>query len=108
MSTPATSSRCSASDLLGGHRGRAAESHAASLGGGQALGTLHDQLADELSKGGEDVEDEAAAGGGGVEGFLQGPEADAAATQIGDDRDEVGQGAGEPVERGDDEGVAGP
>lgn len=43
----------------------------------------------------------------GVEGFLQGPEADAAAAQIGDDRDEVGQGAGEPVERGDDEGVAG-
>ncbi len=96
-------------DLLGGHRGRAAESHAASLGGGQTLvGALHDQLADELSEGGEDVEDETAAGGSGVEGFLQGPEADAAATQIGDDRDEVGQRAGEPVERGDDEGVAGP
>jgi hypothetical protein len=53
------------------------------------------------------VEDEPAAGGGGVEGLAQGAEADAAAAQLRDDSDQVLEGAGEPVEAGDDEGVAG-
>lgn len=48
------------------------------------------------------------AGGGGVERFLEGTEADAALAGVGDDRDEVLEGTGEPVERGDDGGVAGP
>jgi hypothetical protein len=86
-----------------------AQALTASADGGQALvGALDDALGNEFGQCGEDVEDEAAAGGGGVEGLLQGPESDAAAAQIGDDRDEVLEGASEPVERGDDEGVAGP
>ena len=39
---------------------------------------------------------------------MQGAEADAAAAEVCDDSDEVLEGAGEPVEAGDDEGVAGP
>lgn len=46
-------------------------------------------------------------GGGGVECFVQGAESDAALAEFGDDRDQVGQGSREPVEAGDDEGVAG-
>jgi len=48
-------------------------------------GAFDDELADELGEGGEDVEDEAAAGGGGVECFVQGPEADAGAAELGDE-----------------------
>lgn len=74
---------------------------AAGLGGGQALvGAFDDEFADELGEGGEHVEDQAAARRGGVEGLFQGSEPDAAAAQVGDDRDEVLQGAGEPVQRG--------
>ena len=43
---------------------------------------LSGKLADELGERGEDVQDEAAAGGGGAEGFLEGPEVDAAAALI--------------------------
>ena len=39
---------------------------------------------------------------------MQGAEADAAAAEVCDDSDQVLEGAGEPVEAGDDEGVAGP
>jgi hypothetical protein len=96
-------------DLLGGHRWRPPEAYASGLGGGQALvGAFDDEFADELGEGGEHVEHQAPARGGGVEGFLQRPESHAATAQVRDDRDEVLQGAGEPVERGDDEGVARP
>jgi len=44
------------------------------------------------------VEDEPSARGGGVEGFLQRPEADAALAEAGDDRDEVLEGTAEPVQ----------
>jgi hypothetical protein len=47
---------------------------------------LDDELADELGEGGEDVEHQPPAGGGGVEGLMQGPEADAAFTEAGDAR----------------------
>ena len=53
------------------------------------------------------MEDEPAAGGGGVQGFVQGLEADAAPSQVGDQGDQVGQGAGEPVEADNDQCVAG-
>jgi hypothetical protein len=59
-------------DPFGGHGGWPAKADAAGFGGGQALaGALDDELADELGEGGEHVEDETTAGGGGVEGFLQ-------------------------------------
>ena len=58
-------------DVSRGHRGAAA-SAATFTGGGQALaGAGDDELADELGQGGEDVEDQPAAGGGRVEGLVQ-------------------------------------
>ena len=55
-------------DLLGGHGRRTPEAHATGPGGVQALpGALDDQLADELRQRGEHVEDQSAAGGGGIE-----------------------------------------
>jgi hypothetical protein len=44
------------------------------------------------------VEDQAAGWCGGVEGLVQRGEADAALAQAGDDRDEVLDGAAEPVQ----------
>ena len=45
-------------DLLGCHRGWASEALAAGAGSGQALvGVPDDEFTDELSQGGEDVED---------------------------------------------------
>jgi len=77
-------------------------------GGRQAFaGAGDDQLADELGQGGEDVEDEPAAGGGGVEVLVEGGEADVAAAEVGHGGDQVLQGPAEPVEGRDDEGVAG-
>jgi hypothetical protein len=53
------------------HRGPAAVA-AAGLGGGQPSGhAFADEVAFELGQGGEDVEDELAAGGGGVDGLLE-------------------------------------
>ena len=43
---------------------------------------------------GEDVEDQSAAGGGGVQGLVQALEPDPFPAQRGDDLDEVGQGPG--------------
>ncbi|KWX05457.1 hypothetical protein TH66_01775 [Carbonactinospora thermoautotrophica] len=95
-------------DLFVGQRRGPAEALAAGAGGDQAfVGGLDDEFADELGQGGEDVEDQPAAGGGGVQGLVQALEADAAAEQVRDQGDQVGQGAGEPVPAGDDEGVAG-
>ena len=72
-------------ELVGGH-GRWAAVAAAGPGGGQpGAGAFADQVAVELGQGGEDVEDELAAGGGGIDRFLQAPEADAAVGQAGDE-----------------------
>jgi len=57
------------------------------------VGAFDDELADELGQGGEDVEDQPPAGGGGVQGLVQRAESDAAAAQLGDQADQVGQGA---------------
>src|ERR1035441_10074630 len=63
--------------------------------GVQALaGALDDQLADELRERGEDMEDQPAAGGGGVQGLVQALEADTAPAQHADDLDQVGQRPG--------------
>ncbi len=53
------------------------------------------------------MEDEPAAGGGGVEVLVQRGGPDAAAAQVAHGGDQVLQGAGEPVERGHDERVSG-
>ena len=53
------------------------------------------------------MKDQAPARRGGVEGLAQGPESDAAAAKPGHDRDEVLQGAAEPIQRRHHQGVTG-
>jgi hypothetical protein len=48
------------------------------------VGVLHDQFPDELREGGENVETQAAAGGGGVQRLVQGSEADPAPAEYRD------------------------
>jgi hypothetical protein len=67
---------------------------------------LSDQVPLELRQGRKDIEHEAAAGGGGVDGFLHGLEADTTVGQSPDGVDEVGEGPAEAVEPPDDQGVA--
>jgi len=55
----------------------------------------------------KNVEDEPAAGRGGVEVLVERGEADVAAAKVGHGGDQVLQGSAEPVESRDDEGVAG-
>jgi hypothetical protein len=57
---------------------------------------------------GEDVEDELAAGGGGVDRLLEAAEPDAALSQAGDGVDQMSEGAAEPVQFPDHQGVTGP
>jgi hypothetical protein len=71
-----------------------------------APGAFADEVAFELGEGGEDVEDEFAAGGGGVDRLLEAAEPDAAVGEAGDGVDQVPQGAAEAVEFPDDQGVA--
>ena len=71
-------------------------------------GALDDELADELRQRGEDVEDQPAAGGGGVQGLVQALEPDTMPAQRADDLDQVGQRPGQPVQARHDQGVAGP
>ena len=70
------------------------------------MGALADQVALEVRQGGEDVEDQPSAGGGGVDALPQRPEPDAAVGQRGDGVDEVAQGAAEAVQAPDDQRVA--
>ena len=95
-------------DLVGVEGRGPAEALAAGPGGGQAVaGALDEELAQELREGGEDVEDQATAGGGGVEALVQGPEPDPARAELADEGHELGQRAGEPVEPDHDQGVPG-
>jgi hypothetical protein len=70
------------------------------------LSALDDELPDESGEGGEDVEDQPSARGGGVELFVQRSEPDVVAAQVGHDGDQVLQGAAESGQLGDHEGVA--
>ena len=72
-----------------------------------AAGAFADEVAFELGQGGEHVEDELAARGGGVDRLLEAAEPDPAVGQAGDGVDQVPQGAAEAVELPDDQGVAG-
>jgi hypothetical protein len=69
---------------------------------------LTDEVAFELGQGGEDMEHELAAGGGGVDRLLQAAEPDAAVGQPGDGVDQMPQGPAEAVQLPDDQGVARP
>jgi hypothetical protein len=71
----------------------------AGSGGGQpGGGAFADEVAFELGQGREHVEDELAAGGGGVDCLLEAAEPDAALGQAGDGVDQMPQGAAEAVE----------
>ena len=70
-------------------------------------GSFADEVAFELGQGREHMEDELAARGGRVDRLLQAPEPDPALSQPGDGVDQVPQGAAEPVQFPDDQGVAG-
>jgi hypothetical protein len=61
-----------------------------------------------VRRGGEDVENELAAGGGGVDRLLKATEPDPAVGEAGDGVDQVPERAPEAVEFPDDQGVAGP
>ena len=60
-------------------------------------GAFADEVAFEFGQGREDVEDELAAGGGGVDRLLQAPEPDAAVGEAGDGVDQVPQRSAEPI-----------
>lgn len=88
--------------------GRSATGPASASGGFHAgAGALADEVGLEFGDGSEDVEDEFAAGGGGVDGFGEGPELDAGVSEFCHGPDEVGEGAAEPVEAPDHDDVAG-
>ena len=71
-------------------------------------GPFADQVAFELGQGGEDMKDELTAGSGGVDRLLQTAEPDPTLGELSDGVDQMPQGAAEPVEFPDDQGVAGP
>jgi hypothetical protein len=78
-----------ADDLRADDR-RAPADAASGAGGGEAFaGAGDDELADELGQGGEDVEDEPTAGGGGVQVLVQALEPDVAGTQVADGGDQM-------------------
>ena len=77
-------------------------------GGGQpGAGPFADEVAFDLGQGREDVEQELAAWGGGVDRLLPAPEPDPTFGEAGDGVDEMTEGAAEAVEFPDGQGVAG-
>ena len=81
---------------------------ASRAGRGQAgAGAFADEVAFELGQGGKDVEDQLAAGGGGVDRLLQAPEPDPAISQPSDRVDQMAQRPPKGVQLPDDQGVAG-
>jgi hypothetical protein len=78
-------------------------------GGGQPRGgAFANEVAFELRQGREDVEDELAAGGGGVDCLLQAPESDPALSQSSDGVDQVAERPAEAVELPHNQGVTRP
>ena len=72
-------------ELVAGQHRRPAAVAAAGPSSSQPSGcAFADEVAFELGQGGEDVEDELAAGGGGVDRLLEAAEPDAAVGQAGD------------------------
>jgi hypothetical protein len=94
-------------ELVGGHDRGSAALAAAGPGGSQPRSSAFaDEVAFELGQGGEHMEDELAAGGGGVDRLLQAPEPDPALSEAGDGADQLPQRSAEAVEFPDDQGVA--
>lgn len=92
---------------LGSPHGGAAEAGASGSGGFQAGdGPLDGELALELRQAGDEVDHEAAGGGGGVDGFVEAAEVDAAFGEVVDGGHEMRERASEAVEAPHDEGVA--
>jgi hypothetical protein len=71
--------------------------------GQPGCGALADQVAFELGQGGKHVEDELAAGGGGVDRLLEAAEPDPALGQPSDSIDKMAQRAAQPVQLPDDQ-----
>jgi hypothetical protein len=95
-------------ELVGGHDPGPATGAAAGAGGGEpGGGAFADQIAFELGERGEHVEHQFAAWGGGVDGLLQRAGSDTLVGQGGDGVDQVAQGAAEPIQLPDHQGVAG-
>jgi hypothetical protein len=76
--------------------------------GQPGTGAFADQVAFELSQGGEDVEDELAARRGGVDCLLEAAEPNPTLGQARDGADQMSEGAAEGGRVPDDQGVAGP
>jgi hypothetical protein len=75
---------------VGSHDRRSAALAAAGPGGGQpGAGAFADEIAFELGQGGEDMEDELAARGGGVDRLLQATEPNVAVCQASDGVDQM-------------------
>jgi hypothetical protein len=70
------------------------------------VGPLPDEIPLKLCERSKDMEDELAATGRGVDLLLQGAEANALADKSGDRLDQVWQGAAQPVQPPDDQGVS--
>src|SRR5215213_1323222 len=87
------------SDLSGGEGFSPAALASSGSGRGKpGLGALADDVALELGKGAEDVEDELPAAGRGVDLLGEALEANALAVELSDRLDEVLQGAAEPIQ----------
>src|SRR4051794_15763398 len=94
------------SDLFGGEGfSPAAPASPASGRGKPGLGALADDVALELRKGAEDVEDELPAAGRGVDLLGEALEADAAAVKLCDGLDKVLEGAAEAIQAPHHKGV---
>lgn len=94
-------------ELLGGKDPRPAAVSSSSSGRLEAGGSaLADEVALELCQGREDVKDQFAAGRGRVQRLVQGEQPDPPVLELGHEVEEMAQGATEPVEAPDDEGVA--
>jgi hypothetical protein len=83
--------------VTGQHRRPAAAAAASPSGGQPGAGAFADQVAFELGQRGEHVEDQLAAGGGGVDRLLQAAEPNTAIGQSSDGVDQVPQGPTQSV-----------
>jgi hypothetical protein len=96
-------------ELVGGHDARTATGATAGASSRQARDrALANELSLELGQGAEEVEDQAAGWGGGVDALGERAEADLACGEIGDSGDQVAQVPAEAIEPPHDEGVTGP
>src|SRR5215213_4808266 len=94
------------SDLLGGEGFAPAALASSGSGRGKpGLGALADDVALELRKGAEDVEDELSATGRGVDLLGEALEANALAVKLRDRLDQVCEGATEPIQAPHHQGV---